>query len=305
MIKAIFILENLTREKIDKAIELNANAIFAPVRHLTQESALYIRQNRLRLFVEVGIFQGEELWKKYPDSRPVDRNGKPMSKIGWYAGACPNNPEVKREKLTLIKKLIRNYKVDGVWLDFIRYPCHWEEVRTTKIEEYCFCANCVGKFDSEVGGKPEGKKWIEWKCQRIANFVASVKRLTKKTTLGVFAVPWQKKEFDGAIKKIIGQDFELLSRSIDVFSPMLYHKFCDRPLSWIEKGVDYFSRETKTPILPIVQTEDRAGKIGPKEFGEEIKSAMKNRSDGVIVFYLEDLLKDEKKVGVLSQLFNR
>lgn len=309
MIKAIFILQRLSKEKIDQTIDLGANTVFTGIKNLSHESIYTIKKNNLKLFIEVGIFQSQDLWQKYPSSRPIDRKGRKIDKINWYAGVCPNNPHVRKEKLDLIKQLIKSEKIDGIWLDFIRYPCRWEEVRNSKITEYCFCSNCLNKYNKDVGGKPEGKKWINWKCKQITDFVAEVKRNIEKSKknirLGMFVVPWKQKEFDNAITRIIGQDFRILVKPIDVFSPMVYHKFCDRPVSWVGDTVKYFAEFSNKPILPIIQTEDEAGKLTKKVFRKEINSAIKLSSQGTIIFFLEDLLKDNRKVEIVKNTFNR
>ena len=227
-----------------------------------------------------------------------------MEKIDWYAGVCPNNPKVRRTKLNSINQLIKFNNIDGIWLDFIRFPCHWEEVRNSNIIEYCFCKICINKFKREVGGKPEGNKWTEWKCRQIANFVSDINHLIQKNgkniKLGMFAIPWQKHEFGGAIKNIIGQDFKQLTKYIDIFTPMVYHKFCGRSISWISETIKYFSRMTHAPILPIIQSENRPENISKKEFLREMEVAQKNPSDGYIIFFLEDLLKDSNKIELLQ-----
>ena len=249
----------------------------------------------------------EKLWKKYPASRPVDKNGKSLEKINWYAGVCPNNPDVRKIVHASINRLIEAYSVDGLWLDFIRYPCYWEDVRSDAITEYCFCKICLEKFRNDGGKKPEGKEWIEWKCLQITHFASEIKHLTRKKRknikLGMFAIPWWEKEYGGAIKKIIGQDFKKLAKQIDAYSPMVYQKFCSRYVTWISQTVKYLSKMTKKPILPIIQTEDRSGKIYPNEFRSEILHAMKHPSKGVIIFFLEDLLKDNNKVKVTKEMF--
>jgi len=300
MIKAIFVLESLTKEKISISVSLGANTIFTSYQNITHETVHYARDKGLTVNLEVGIFVGEDLWQKYPDSRPIDRSGKPIEKIHWYAGVCPNHPQIRQEKLTLIKKILREYNIDGIWLDFIRYPCHWEEVRNSKIEEYCYCQNCLNQFKQCGGSIPEGEQLTAWKCKQITDFVKDVKieieKLSNKIDLGMFAVPWQKDDFDSAILRIIGQDFKTLSKYVDTFSLMTYHKFSGRPVSWIGDMVNYMSRVTNKKILPIIQTEDRAGKITKEEFDQEITNAIAKDSAGVIFFLLEDLIKDHDKI---------
>ena len=119
-----------------------------------------------------------------------------MEKVHWYAGVCPSHPEVRREKLKEIEGTISDFEIDGIWLDFVRYPCHWEEVRKADITEYCFCSNCLEEFSKaretpprlrgpdgtlrrNLGGgeKKKTEAWIQWKCDQITDFVAEVRSL--------------------------------------------------------------------------------------------------------------------------------
>lgn len=317
MTKAIFLLEKLNQVKIDQALELGIDAIFVGHKNLTKDLIKKARSRGIKFYVEIGIFVGNEWWKKYPNSQPVDQDGEPMEKIHWYAGVCPNHSGVKKEKLGEIKELIKEYEIDGIWLDFTRYPCHWEKVRSDKITEYCFCQNCLEKYKKDVIAhfsarwkKRESKfakTWMSWKCDQITNFVAEVRTLIdqsgKNIKLGMFSVPWRGEDFDGAIKKVIGQDFKSLAKYIDVFSPMTYQKFCDRNVKWIGRMVKYMAKTTGKPILPIVQTENRAGKINREEFEQEVSQALDKPSSGVIVFFLEDLLKDKDKIEAVKEQF--
>jgi len=307
MIKGIFLLDKLTEGKIKRVLSLRANAVFIGYRNLNQKLIKLLKNYGLKIHTEIGIFVGEEWWEKYPDSRPVDKNGKLIDKIGWYAGVCPNHRGVRREKLELIKSIIDNYPVDGIWLDFIRYPCHWEEVRSKNIAEYCFCQGCLKKFKKDGGVKSEGLKWTQWKCNQITNFVGEARRLIdqsgKNIKLGMFSVPWRKNDFGGAITKIISQNFKSLAKYIDVFSPMVYQKMCGQKTAWIHKIVAYMKKITHRQILPIIQTEDKPTKLAVKEFADEFNQALKFPSEGVIVFFLEDLLKNSDKLRIVKETF--
>jgi len=119
----------------------------------------------------------------------------------------------------------------------------------------------------------------------------------------MFAVPWRETDFNGTIKKVTGQDFKSLAKYIDVFSPMVYHKMCGQPTKWIHEIVGYMDKLTGKPILPIIQTEDKPEEISGKEFKEGVNRAIRKPSQGAIIFFLEDLLKDKSKVEVVKEIF--
>ena len=304
MYRGIFAFQPLTLQKIRTVQKLNFSSIFTSCKNLNPALIARVRKIGLKIYAEINIFSGEEWWEEYPDCRPIDKNGQPMKKINWYVAVCPNHPQVQQRLLDRIKLTINKLDIDGIWLDFMRYPCHWEQVRSPMIDEYCFCSNCLSKFSGEVGGKPEGERWTTWKCQNITNFVQQV-RMTidnsrKKILLGIFAVPWRKNDYKDAITRIIGQDFTSLSKFVDIFSPMTYHKYTQNNTSWIHDVIDSIRKVAKKPILPIVQTENKAGKIDTNEFKDELIQAMKAPSSGVVIFFLEDLVKDQNKLSMLS-----
>ena len=306
MIKGIFIIQPLNEVKFRQVLALGINTVFIGHQNLEKTWLDKFHQRKIDVCAEIGLFSGEEMWKKYPDSQPIDRMGSLMRKIDWYDGVCPNHPEVRKEKMQLIKAIISNFEIDGICLDFIRYPCHWEVPRP-ELTEYCFCQNCLRKFRKEKSGESRGKKWIKWKCDQITDFVAGARDLIaqsgKKVKLSMFSVPWREKDFDKAITKIIGQDFQFLARYIDIFSPMAYHKMCGQTTKWIREIVAYMDEVTGKPVLPIIQTEDKPEKISMEEFSQEINEAIKKPSQGVIVFFLEDLLKDKNKERILGEFF--
>jgi len=306
MIKGIYLSSPLTEEKNLQISELGVNLISLPWEHCDDERVGSLRSNGVKVFVEISLFVGNEIWQKYPDSRPVDRNGQAMEATDWYYGVCPNHPKVREMKLEIINQLIETYEIDGLWLDFIRYPCRWEKVRSPQIIEYCFCKNCQDKFKQDMGGKPEGERWIAWKCRQITEFVVAVRnvieRSNKAIRLGLFAVPWDDEAFGCAIRSIICQDFRGLSDMVDVFGVMAYHKLTEHPVGWIGDLVQTLKLTTGKTILPLIQSMDEPVKISRSEFEQAIAAAKRKPSDGVMVFNFDDLLLDEDKYHVFKHI---
>ena len=81
-----------------------------------------LRQAGIKTFGLVVLFQGEEHWQSHPESRPIMADGQPLFKDRWYAGVCPNQPWLRREKLSEIEGMLESGRYDVINLDFIRYP---------------------------------------------------------------------------------------------------------------------------------------------------------------------------------------
>ena len=250
------------------------------------------------------------LWQKYPLSRPITSKGTPLKKYKWYAGVNPTVEEVRSEKLQDIRSLVEESKVDGIWLDFIRWPCHWE-VPNPEIVQTSFDETTIKKFAADTHlTTPLGAdkilqehldKWTSWKCEQIASFVAETRKIVdsakRKILLGAFTVPWTDSDYNGAIKTIIGQDYEVLGTYLDVVSPMVYYRLCNRSIDWIGKVTTALSEKVTCEIWPVILLADEPVKLPPREIEKAIKTVLKAKgSRGIIFFSMRDLESDKARV---------
>ena len=327
MHKSTFFFFKPNHESLVKAKELNLDSVFSTHANLDESAIKDIRENvgeNIKIYVELGVFAGKDLWDKYPDAVPVEASGKEPSR-GWYYGVCPSHEGVRNECLQHVKNILEK-DINGIWLDFIRYPTKWEEPEPY-ILDTCYCDKCLKKFSEYLGEPIEGNtledkvllidgsyyiEWIEFKTEMITSMVKEVRKLIdehnikvedgKKVKLGFFAIPWQDKEHSAGIKRIVAQDFGSLSTLVDVFSPMLYHKMGGKDVSWIKEMVNYFW-EVGKPQLPLIQTEPRESEISTEEFKQALEYASASPSTGVCVFFLEDLMKQPEKFDAVKEYF--
>ena len=198
--------------------------------------------------------------------------------------------------------------VDGIWLDFIRYPAHWE-VAEPVLEQTCFCPVCLKNFEKATGLQAEGKttvekarwilkyhekEWIHFKTGVIAGFVRELSEAVRNENpdvlRGLFAVPWTEKERSGAILEIIGQDIRLLAQSVDVFSPMVYYPLMGRKPGWMADIASYFRRRTGKPVWPIIFAGDSGHPLSGAELERSIEIAGKN-AGGILVLSFPNVVK--------------
>jgi len=274
------------------------------------------RKKKIRVFTDLVCFVGGRHWHSHPESRPINADAKPIEKEEWYSGVCPNQKWLRQDLLEKAASLVKTHQLDGVWMDFIRYPCHWE-MEKPKLYQSCFCDTCTRLFEKETGIKiPEevkkdkkqtadyilknhGEKWSEWKCERIAGFVKQVSKLVKRENpaamVGLFGLPWRNDEFGGAIKDVVGQDFSLLARSgVDIFSPMAYHKMCYRDVPWIARTSSYFKGHTQKEVMPIIQACSVPSEMKEEEFIDAVRHSLIPPSSGVILFHASHIEKESR-----------
>lgn len=287
---------------------------------LNKELIGALHAQNIRAYAEVAIFAGQEYWIRNPNSRPINLRGKPIAKQNWYCGLCPTQEWLRKEKLDSIRSIVENFDVDGIWLDFIRYPCHWEVISPV-LEDTCFCHTCIEKFKTDTGislppdletvkDKAEfiinshSLEWYTFRCEQITSFVREVKKvLTDKSPrlkLGLFAVPWREGEFNNAIINIIAQDFKKLSSYVDVFSPMAYHKMCGKDINWISQISKYMQDKTAKKVVPILQAMD----VSKEELAQGIRKTLSNNQAGLVVFEMSTIINDKKEETIKSTFGN-
>ncbi len=97
----------------------------------------------------------------------------------------PANPEVQIFLLTLLEEILTEYKVDGINLDYIRYPHaiaikdenSWGYTKTAR-EEF---KNIYGKDPVNISISDNlWVKWCEYRRDKISNFVARVGALARE-----------------------------------------------------------------------------------------------------------------------------
>ena len=263
----------------------------------------------LSVYAEFGCFTGRQWWEQVPESRPVTAEGTPLEEDGWYWGVNPATATVRRQQLVALRKLLAEHDLDGVWLDFIRWPCHWE-VREPSLPQTSFDAATLASFRRDTGidllvADPiaaarvltgeRAAEWRTWRCAQITSWVAEARavllRVRPGAILGLFGVPWRLADHDGAILSVIGQDYRALGQYVDVFSPMVYHRMCGRPPEWIGEVVEEVHALSGKPVWPIIQSVDDPDPLSAEEYGMALDVALgQPASDGVLVFTLEGAL---------------
>lgn len=292
--------------------------------HENVELVEQLRKAGIKVFVEISFFVGEKWWQEFPASRPVRDDGRLLEKEEWYAGVNPTDPDVFQAVLKKVEKIINTNRIDGIWLDFFRWPCHWESP-DPNLYQTSFDDRTIDLFLKEkqiilpdhIQNSVERNQWIlnnklelwtEFKCDKIVELAERVNKFVKSQKsdilIGLFHVPWTNEDFDGAMREIVGQDLARLSPYIDIFSPMVYHAMCGKSPQWIGEIVKYTYHKTSKPVLPIIQSMDIPREISPTEFFESLDSGISaTGSAGIIVFNIKGL--NEAKLIEMSELFQK
>lgn len=110
----------------------------------------------------------------------VSPTGEP---IDWL---CPSHPDNFRLELDSLLEIVRKYEVDGLHLDYIRYPS----------SEGCYCDGCRERFSRDTGKAVKNwpsdvitgtrrEEYLNWRCEQITRLVRAVHEQARKLRKGL------------------------------------------------------------------------------------------------------------------------
>ncbi|MBS7621138.1 family 10 glycosylhydrolase, partial [Candidatus Bathyarchaeota archaeon] len=155
---------------------------------------------------------------------------------------CPKNEEVRRYVKSLISEVALKYDVDGVHLDYIRYPN-----RT-----YCYCNKCKESWVSEHPDEPwppepTDPTWIKMRQDVITSFVEETRMMLKginpkiRLSAAVFPVPK-----DAINNRMQNYPVWAANGTVDFIAPMTYSNVsCGSEIeNWLKEIVKVVNGKT-------------------------------------------------------------
>ena len=308
--------------------ELGVNAIFVRSYSLNDELYRAALEQGCKVFVEFPVLLGRQFLENNPQCRPIETTGEPSPPADWFMGICPTCPDFKAERRQHLKSILKQFKVDGVFLDYLHWHAQFETPEPI-LPETCFCERCIDLFSNKynIDIPKENisdisnhilsfheKEWRDWRRSILTDWIIDLKQILKshqpESLLGLFYCAWYPDEYDSALYRILGIDLNDFVREADVLSPMLFHHMKDRPVNWIGEYTTWLDSvsnsirlENKPKIWPIVQAHNNPGEISPEEFREAMLQGSSFPSSGIMMFSDGALLQDPRKIEIIRKLY--
>ena len=326
-IRGIYGSPNAFWEKNLRLDQLGVNAVFIHHKSINQAMINRAKAEGARVFAEFATLNGKNYVEEHPEAWAVDNTGQKVKQATWFMGVCPTEPGFKEYRINELKKLLREFDIHGVWMDYLHWHAQFEDPNPI-LPETCFCENCLGGFQKATDIKiTEGstsekaewilrnhdKKWRDWRCSVIAGWVSDFKAALKQekpgALLGVYHCPWNDGDFDGARRRILGLDYEMLKKTVDVFSPMVYHGRMGKDPEWVKENIEWFSKRLNTKagsspkVWPIVQSHNDPNTISATEFEKVLRYGTGAEATGVMMFTSNSVAEDAGKVEIMKRVY--
>src|SRR5215204_581334 len=326
-IRGIYGSPNAFWEKNLRLDQLGVNAIFIHHRSINETMIKRAKAEGARVFAEFATLNGKNYVEEYPEAWAIDNTGQKVKQATWFMGVCPTEPGFREHRINELKKLLREVDIDGVWMDYLHWHAQFEDPNPI-LPETCFCEHCLAGFQTATDTNiPEGstsekaewilrnhnKKWRDWRCSVIAGWVRAFKTTLKQekpaALLGVYHCPWNDGDFDGARRRILGLDYEMLKKTVDVFSPMVYHGRMAKDPEWVKENIEWFCKQLNIKagsfpkVWPIVQSHNDPNTISATEFEKVLRYGTGAEATGVMMFTSNSVAEDAGKVETMKKVY--
>ncbi|GAB4529069.1 MAG: family 10 glycosylhydrolase [Pleurocapsa sp.] len=198
---------------------------------------------------------------RHPDWAITDQNGNRFHYNSGKVFFDPANPGVRRYLSLLLKEIATEYKVDGIHLDYIRYPFQDPSEKLT----YGYGIAARQQFRQMTGvdpiqltpQDPLWSQWIQFRSEQIDSFISSVSQELKQQrpdlilSTAVFPMPRSERLYK------IQQDWEewVKQEWIDLLVPMTYAPDTEKLNQLASPLLREFSK-SKTLLLPGIRLLD-------------------------------------------------
>ncbi len=197
---------------------------------------------------------------------------------------CPSHPENQKLEVASMVEVARDYDVDGIHFDYIRYPDG----------DHCFCDGCRQRFAKAAGVEiknwpkdvlrrgPLRQQWLEWRRSNITAVVKAVseqaRRVKPKIKISAAVFPnWATDRDD------VGQDWKLWCEKgwLDFVCPMDYTESDWQLDTWIAMQKDWAG---KTPVYPGIGVSSSGTRLGVDRAIGQIAITRRHDTKGFIIF---------------------
>ncbi len=307
------------------------NAVWIGSGALTTERVALLRQQGARVFAEFNTMHVASYLKDHPDAAPIGSDGKVCPPPHGWQGICPTHPGYRESRMEDFRRVLRDFAVDGIWLDYHHSHASWEQA-VPDMPDTCFCQRCLAQFSRETGTKLSGEPvpriaevllrqhadtWVQWRCDVFTDWVREFRAILDETRpkalLGTFHCPWTDTDFDGALRKKLAIDLNAQARYLDVFSIMPYHArfghaadpaWISRQTAWLGSrlGVKGDPGE-RHKIWPIVQLADWGEAVSLDQVRLVLDHGTRRPATGVMVFAWGGLSRQRDKVEAMVSVY--
>jgi len=124
-----------------------------------------------------------QLYNAHPDWFWYDQQGRRQPLGEFYLSINPCLPEVRQYLVKVMREIITHYPVDGLHLDYIRFPM--DEVK--KGIDYPRDRRTLALYRAATGKSPQSDaaSWNRWRTEQVTQVVQDIRTMAKQVRPGL------------------------------------------------------------------------------------------------------------------------
>ena len=217
----------------------------------------------------------------------------------------PAAPEVRALLVQAARELATRYNVDGIHLDFVRYPDFIGSLGPTVRKRFEAATGRKGlDWPADVKTGPLRQDFMRWRCDRVSDLVSDVRNMLRREG--------QEKLLTAAVygkypscADAVGQDWEAWLRTgdVDYLLPMDY---TEDPAKFAELvGNQTRARWLRKHMLPGIGVTAAESRLGPAQVIDQIRIVRDADCPGFALFTLDTYIEQDifpvLRVGVTAK----
>jgi len=234
---------------------------------------------------------------------------KPMPSISEHNGYFldPANPDVQKYLSDLITEIVTNYKIDGLNIDYIRYPASLQSNFPLYVEStWGYSAYARNEFCKLHGVDPASltrddplwQNWVAYRQNKVTDFVSKLKSLTAGKKIKISTVIFPRLP-DTSVIKLQSWGVWGVNKYVDAFTPLIMGN--DELI--VKNYVDEMKTTVNNNVLIYTGLFEPFTDGSPVDLLYQIKTARENGASGIIIFdyaHLNDEFVNALKTNVFK-----
>jgi uncharacterized lipoprotein YddW (UPF0748 family) len=125
----------------------------------------------------------EQVYNKHPEWFWYDQHGKRQALSTFYVSLNPCLPEVRRYIVDVFHEIVANYNVDGLHMDYIRFPSEPPAIPQGSGIDYPRDAKTLALYKQATGLMPDDNReaWNRWRTEQVTHLVADIRSMMRWT----------------------------------------------------------------------------------------------------------------------------
>ncbi|RMF86002.1 MAG: hypothetical protein D6744_00445 [Planctomycetota bacterium] len=125
----------------------------------------------------------DQLYNKHPEWFWYDQHGNRQALSRFYVSLNPCLPEVRKYLVAVFEDLASRYEVDGLHLDYIRFPNEPPATPRGSGIDYPRDERTLAMFFEATGATPDDDPaaWDQWRTDCVTQLVAAISEMLRRT----------------------------------------------------------------------------------------------------------------------------